>query len=313
MRRLSPLAAVLICVWTSIQAGQTVVTASFSLPGDWARVLLGETVQLHVLAGPNTDLHAYQASPADTRKLLASDLIIGIDPSLEPWLEEITSSNNLSGKVLWLGKPWLSERPGAPKKTYSHRHSGDCNHGECLHGDEDPHLWMDPLIVEAMVGALAQRCAQLPGMDQRALTKRRADYTEAVRSLDKDIADALARIPAERRIIVTHHGNLGRFADRYGIRIAGVILRSSSTEAADPSARALAELIRVGRERGVAAVIRDRGQRAPAADTLARATGLPPPVELSVDSLDAPGTPSDSWLGMMRENTRLLTEALSPR
>ncbi len=302
-----------MCAWTSLQAAQPVVTASFSLPADWARVLLGDSAKLHVLAGPNTDLHAYQASPADTRKLLASDLIIGIDPTLEPWLEELTSSNNLSAKVLWIGKPWVSDRTDASKKTYNHKHLGECLHGECLHGDQDPHVWMDPLIVEAMVHTLARRCAQLPGIDQVALEKRRAIYADAIRALDKDITDAFARVPAERRIIITHHGNLGRFADRYGIRIAGVILRSSSTEAADPSARALAELIRVGRERGVAAVVRDRGQRAPTAETLARATGLPAPIELSVDSLDAPGTPSDNWLGMMRENTRLLTEALKSR
>lgn len=313
MRRLLSLGTLLICAWIKAQAGQPVVTASFSLPADWVRVLLGENVRVHVLAGPNTDLHAYQASPADTRKLLASDLIIGIDPSLEPWLEELTSSNNLSGKVLWLGKPWISDRANPSKKTYTHRHAGDCTHGECLHGDEDPHLWMDPLIVEAMVHALSQRCAQLPGIDQADLTKRHETYRAAIRALDKEISAAIAQVPVDRRIIITHHGNLGRFAERYDIRIAGVILRSSSTEAADPSARALADLIRLGRERGVTAVVRDRGQRAPTAETLARATGLPSPIELSVDSLDTPGKPSDNWLGMMRENTRVLTEAMQSR
>lgn len=280
------------------------VACSFSLPGDWARVLVGDSAQIHTLAGPNTDLHAYQPSPADTRKLLASDLIVGIHPSLEPWLQQIVESNKLSGKVLWLGKPWLSgqEEPG---RKNEHIHTADC-----IHGDQDPHLWMDPALVEAMVDNLAARCGRLPGLDASRIEERRANYVKCIRLLDQEIAATFAGIPADRRSIITHHGNLGRFADRYGIRIAGVILRSSSTEAADPSARALAGLIRLSRERGVIAVVRDRGQRAPAAETLAREAGLPAPLELSVDSLDAPGTPSGTWLGMMRENASRLAEAL---
>lgn len=307
MRHLRRLGALLLCAWTSLHAGQAVVTCSFSLPGEWTRVLIGESAQIYTLAGPNTDLHAYQPSPADTRKLLASDLIVGIDPSLEPWLQQIVDSNNLTDKVLWLGKGYLTHAAESDPKS-GHTHSADC-----VHGDEDPHLWMDPSLVESMVNTLAGRCAKLSGLDPAHIEKQRSKYVAAIQTLDREIAATFAKVPTERRVIITHHGNLSRFAQRYGIRIAGVILRSSSTEAADPSARILAELIRLSRERGVVAVVRDRGQRAPAAETLAREAGLPAPLELSVDSLDAPGTPSGTWLGMMRENARRLEAAMQPR
>lgn len=310
MPRFFKLGAWLILGWAVAPAAQPVITCSFSIPGDWTRHLVGDTSIVHTLAGPNTDLHAYQPSPADVRKLLSADLIVGIDPSLEPWLNEMVISNKLKGKVLWLGSPWLSDLGHSAHTCDNPDHKG---HVHTEQSDVDPHLWMDPSLVEAMVNALAARCQQLPGLKSKSIEARRQSYVANIQTLDHELRSLFEKLPAERRTLVTHHGNLGRFAERYKLRIAGVVLRSSSTEAADPSAHGLTELIRVCRETKVRVVVRDRGQRAPAAETLARETGLPAPLELSVDSLDAPGTPGDNWLGMMRENGQRLAEALQQR
>lgn len=309
MRRLAQLGSILFFAWVAAPAAQPVITCSFSIPGDWARSLVGDAAVVHTLAGPNTDLHAYQPNPSDVRKLISADLIVGIDPSLEPWLNEMVVSNKLTDKVLWIGSPWLSDL-GHTTHTCddpSHRHVHDSQ------ADVDPHLWMDPSLVEDMVNSLAARCRQLKGLNHEAIEVRRAAYVTSIRAVDDILQKTLGKLPDDRRSLVTHHGNLGRFAARYKLRIAGVILRSSSTEAADPSAHGLAELIRLCRETKVRVVVRDRGQRAPAAETLAREAGLPAPLELSVDSLDAPGTAGATWLGMMRENGRRLGEALQAR
>lgn len=307
VRRFLQLLAMLLAAWPIAQADQPVIACSFSIPADWTRVVMGDAATVRSLLGPNADLHSFQPNPTDVRRLISADLIVGIDPSLEPWLKEIVDSNNLSGKVLWLGSPWLSDL-GHTVHTCDdpeHKHTTAQPHGEV-----DPHVWMDPVLVVSMVNALADRCRQLKGIDPESLETRRAAYVASVVALDRELGDLFEKLPADQRGIVTHHGNLGRFAERYGLRVAGIVLRSSSTEAADPSARGLAELIRLCRESRVRVIVRDRGQRAPAAETLAREAGLPPPLELSVDSLDAPGTPGETWLGMMRENGRRLQGAL---
>lgn len=306
MRPFPKLGILLLCAWICVRAKQPTLACSFSIPADWTRALVGNTAQVEALAGPNADLHTYQPTPKDVRRLLEADLIIGIDPSLEVWLQELCESNKLSDKVLWLGKPWLSSQ-GTPCHVCD-----EPNHGKVSHPTPaiDPHLWMDPALVETMVEALAQGCRKIPGVDLPGLERRKAAYIDAIRELDAALAAEFAALPAERRVIVTHHGNLGRFAGRYGIRIAGVILRSSSTEAADPSAHALVDLIQLCRTEGVRAVVCDRGQRAPAAATLAREAGLPPPIELNVDSLDQPGAPGATWLSLMRDNARRLAAAL---
>lgn len=299
----------LLFLGVDLGAKQPSIACSFSIPADWAKTLMNDQATVLTLAGANTDLHTYQPSPGDIKRLIEADLIIGIDPSMEPWLQDLVKSNNLEHKVLWIGMTWISGAGSTPCPC------GDPTHHPAKADDlksasDDPHLWTDPALVEAMVNRLAARLRQMQNFDTGQLEKRRVDYVQAIRQLDQELADRFKAIPAERRRIITHHGNLGRFARRYGIEIIGVVLQSSTTEAADPSARGLARLTRLARDRDVRVIVVDRGQRAPAALALAREAGLPAPLELSIDALDKPGTAADSWPGMMRDNGRRLAEAL---
>lgn len=299
----------LLFLGNNLEAKQPTLACSFSIPADWARSLAGDQATILSLAGANADMHTYQPSPADIRRLLEADLILGIDPLMEPWLQELVKSNNLEDKVLWIGKGWISDAGLTPCPCDDPAHHTPPL-TRTLEAGSDPHLWTDPLLVAAMMDVLAARLGQLTGIDRAKIESRRIRYGQSIRQLDQELAARFNAIPAERRRIITHHGNLGRFARRYGIEIVGVVLQSSTTEAADPSARGLARLTRLAWDRGVRVIVLDRGQRAPAARALAREAGLPPPLELSVDALDKPGTPADSWLGMMRDNGRRLAEAL---
>jgi ABC-type Zn uptake system ZnuABC Zn-binding protein ZnuA len=218
---------------------------------------------------------------------LSADLIVGIDPLLEPWLNELVISNKLVDKVIWLGKPWISSA-GNPKHD-----SHICS--------SDPHIWTDPKIVQMMIEELTATCAQLNGIDRTKLAARKDAYLKSIQQLDQTLSADFSKIPTEQRVVVTHHNNFSRFAERYGIKVVGVILDSSSTEAADPSAKHLARLIQQVRAEHVSLIICDRGERAPAAQLLARETGLPPPIALNLDSLDKQGTRGGTWLGMMNE------------
>lgn len=309
MRPIRALACLLLLAGTGLKAEAPKVTCSFSIPADWARTLVEDGADVRSLAGPNTELHAFQPSPADVRKLTDADLIIGIDPGLEPWLDQLVKSNKLNDKVLWLGYTWVSGAGKGPCPCHdpNHIHTGEAS---------DPHVWMDAALVQQMVNTLADRLGRLKGLsdENRALLEqRRIAYLEAIRQVDAEATGLFNAIPKEKRLIVTHHGNLGRFAKRYGIELAGVVLQSPTTEAADPSARDLARLAEIVRTRNVRVLVSDRGQRAPAAFALARETGLQPPLELNIDSLDHPGAPAEDWIGMLRWNARRLAWAMTER
>jgi len=281
-----------LCLWVFFACpqawtAQPTITCSFTIPADWVQNLCGQDVKIQTLAGPNTDLHEFQPGPAAARAVLSADLIVGIDPLLEPWLNELVVSNHMSDKVIWLGKLWISS-------VADHKHDSHiCS--------SDPHIWTDPKIVQMMIEELAAACAQLNGVDRTKLATQKDAYLKSIQQLDQMLSADFSKIPTAQRVVVTHHNNFSRFAARYGIKVVGVILDSSSTEAADPSAKRLARLIQQVRTEHVSLIICDRGERAPAAQLLARETGLPPPIAINLDSLDKQGTCGGTWLGMMNE------------
>jgi len=260
--------------------------------------------------GPGSDPHAFHPTPGHVRQILGADLIVGFDPLLEPWLQQIVLSNKLQSKVLWIGKPWISDRGDhlacCPQDSSAAKHS-------LLRRQEtvDPHVWTDPELVEAMGRSLHAALLRMPASRQAEGGEARlAGFVSVAREVDAELRAVLGGIPAERRGLLTHHDNLGRIAKRYGLRIEGVILRASTTEAADPSAKEMVRFAELARRKSVRAIVVDRGQRAPAAETIAREAGLPAPVALRIDTLAAEGEAA-TWAGMMRESARALAEALS--
>ena len=286
------------------------VVCSSPIPADWTRAIAAPETRVSSLLAPGTDPHVFQPTPGHVRRLLEADLIIGFDPLLEPWLRQLIISNNLEDKVLWIGKPWISDQGDrlacCPEESDGAKHS-------LLRRREpvDPHVWTDPELVEAMGKRLHATLMGNPRSGQAAGGQTRLErFVQMTREVDGEVRRLLGGIPLERRGILTHHDNLGRIAKRYGLRVEGVILRSASTEASDPSARDMVRFAELARGRKVSAVVVDRGQRAPAAAAIARDAGLPEPVALRIDTLAAEGEAA-SWAGMMRESARTLAEALS--
>ena len=286
------------------------VAVSHPIIEDWVRLLAGDSVQLRCLTPRESDPHAFQPNPGQIKDLLEADWIIGFDPLLEPWLSAAIKSNKLNNKTLWIGKSWISDLGGelacCPTDSQQGKHT-------LLRTREpvDPHVWTDPTLVAAMGKILhAQLLNLTPKAREKELQLRLETFLKMTREVDADILGYLKSIPQDQRGIITHHANLGRFANRYGLRIEGVLLRSSSTEAADPSAREMARYITLARDKKVRLVVIDKGQRAPSAETLAREANLPAPLALRVDTLATEGNAS-TWAGMMRETGQTLGEALA--
>ncbi len=303
---------ILACLMTGkalCSEGFRVVCAS-AIPADWSWAIAHPSAEVTSLMAPGTDPHAFQPTPGHVKRLLQADLIVGFDPLLEPWLQQIIKSNKLETKVLWMGKPWISDKGDhlacCPSESTGAKHT-------LLRRQEgvDPHVWTDPELVEAMGRSLHAALLRTPGSRQSEQGEARlAAFATKARAVDADVRAILGAVPEERRGLLTNHDNLGRIARRYGLRIEGVILKASTTEAADPSAREMVRFAELARRRSVRAIVVDRGQRATAAETIAREAGLPPPVALRIDTLAAAGEAA-TWAGMMRESARTLAEALS--
>ena len=110
------------------EPAKPLVVSSFTIIADWVQVLGNKRVELVNLVPSHSETHGYQLSARNARDLRRAQLIVGMSPTLEPWLEAWAKSHDRSAQLLWL----FDERKPA--------HDGHA------HGS-DPHAWTDPAEV----------------------------------------------------------------------------------------------------------------------------------------------------------------------
>jgi zinc transport system substrate-binding protein len=142
------------------------------------------------------------------------------------------------------------------------------DHRDHLHpvGRLDPHTWLDPALVKVQAGAICDALCEIDPRHaddyKRNLASFRADL-DAVRA---EITKTLA--PLECRDFLVFHPAYGYFADAFGLRQIPV-----EVEGKEPSARQLADLIALAREKGLKVIFVQPQSPDTAARALARSIG----------------------------------------
>ena len=266
------------------------VVSSFTIIADWVQVIGGKGFEVVNLVPSHSETHGYQLSARNARDLRRASLIVGMSPTLEPWLEAWVKSNQREARLIWLFDGQDAEHKG-------HAHGAD------------PHAWTNPSEVKKMTRQLATR---LGALDSASFTEASYNqYFKEIERVDDELRRLFSTLPARRRSLVTQHANLGHFAGSYDLRITRTILASSSAESADPSARHFSELLAHIRREGIRVIVTDAGQSDAFAQRLAEDAGLAPPLKLSFEYLEPAGQPGDTWASMMLLNGRRLHAALS--
>ena len=274
------------------EPAKPLVVSSFTIIKDWVQVIGGKQFELVNLVPSHSETHGYQLSARNARDLRRASLIVGMSPTLEPWLEAWAKSNGRETQLFWL---------------FEDRDTGHKGHS---HGS-DPHAWTNPSEVKKMTLILAKRLGVLSTAESTETSYK--EYVKEIDRVDEELRRLFSTLPSGRRNLVTQHANLSHFAQSYGLRVARTILTSSSAESADPSARHFSELLALIRREDIRVIVTDAGQSDAFAQRLAEDAGLPPPLSLSFEYLEPAGHPGDSWTGMMLHNGRRLHEALSRR
>lgn len=277
-------------------SGELNVLATMSFLADIAQNVAGERLTVDVLVPMGTDPHSYDPTPADAARLEKCEVLIingaGFEEFLQPVLEGsesdrqvIDASAGLTGRTPTLGEAVDSEHP------------------------IDPHFWLDPTLVIRYVENIRDGLSQVDPEYAEQYRLNAEAYIEELRELDTWIAEQIASIPAENRVIVTNHESLDYFTDHYGLTIAGTIIPSVSSEAS-PSAQEIAGLVDQIRTSGARAVFLETGSNSRLAEQIARETGIVVAPPLYTHSLTEAGGEAPTYIEMMKVNTAILINSL---
>jgi zinc transport system substrate-binding protein len=238
-------------------------------------------VEVSNLTSPHIGcLHDYQLTAGDVRQLAEADVLLANGAGMEPFLGKITrQSPDLRVVEVSAGIPLL---------------------------EDNAHVWVSFGGARRQVENIAAALAEAAPDRADAFRANAAAYEAALTALEERMRAALSAQDAAP--VVTFHEAFPYLAREFGLEIAGVIEREPGAE---PSARELADTIKLVRERGVKVLFvepqfPDKTARVIAAETGAKVYELDPVVTGPREPEAARG----AWLAAMEKNLAVLQEAL---
>ena len=295
MRILTALAMLLAltgCTGTGADRPSVVVTTN--ILGDLTREITGDEAELTVLMGPDADPHSFGISAQQAARLEQADLVVynglGLEEGVLRTVEAAAATRLAVGE---------------------HVDPIDYGDGDAA-GTPDPHFWTDPARVRTAVEVITEHVTRIDGVDAAAVRANADAYLARLDDLGTWMGTEFARIPPERRKLVTNHHVFGYLAQRYDFEVIGAVVPSGTT-LASPSASDLADLAGAIRAAGVPAIFADSSQPDRLAQVLAEQAGVDVAVvPLFSESLTEPGKGAGTYLELMRANTEAIVTGLTP-
>lgn len=175
----------------------------------------GSHVEVRALASPHQDPHAVDPRPSLVVDLSRADLLLVNGLSLEgPWLDPLVlQSRNAriaKGGAGYLDASTVVERRGVPSGPVD-RSMGD------VHPGGNPHFLFDPRQGARVAEAIAQKLGSLDEKNAPEYARRGAVLASRLRAYAEEERARFARLPAEKRKVVSYHESLVYLYDWLGL------------------------------------------------------------------------------------------------
>ena len=281
------LLCVLVLIASPLHAAERLkVVASFSILADFVRNVGGDRINLTTLVGADSDVHVYAPAPSDAKRIADAKLVIVNGLGLEGWLPRLVQSSGSKAQVVTASAGIAPLRLGTAA---------------------DPHGWQSVPNAKIYVTDIANALAAVDPDDAEFFRAQAKAYLEKLETLDREVREAVAKIPQERRKVISTHDAFGYFAAEYGVQFIAPLGVSTETE---PSARDIATIIGQIKAQKIPAVFLenisdDRLIRRIAAETGSKVGGT-----LISDGLTGEKGPAPTYIDMVRHNIKALTSAL---
>lgn len=247
-----------------------------------------EGVEVELLVNAQTScLHDYTLTVEDMKAIERADIIVMNGAGLEDFLSDALEQKDV---------PMIDCSENISLLP-SLEHEG---HGGHDHEEEmDPHYWMDPENAVQAVAAIAQGLSALDG-------NHAGHYEQAAQAaLDELSGLHLAPFTPGAPGFITFHDGFQYFARFSGLELLAAIEEEEGSEA---SARELAEIIELVKDRDIPAIFVEKNGSRRSAEVIARETGCKI-YELDL-LMSGEGTGVSAYREAMEQNLKTVLEAL---
>ncbi len=273
------------------------VVATTGMIADAVRQVGGDEVEVKALMGPGVDPHAYRQTRTDIVALTRADLVLWHGLYLEAQMEDFMHQLGRKRQVIALADQ-------LPKSLLR---------GHDDYADKfDPHVWMTPVLWKLMVNEVQAALTTARPEAAAVFAANAAAHQTELDALVVYGRDTLAKVPEDRRVLLSAHDAFGYFGREYGFEVMGIQGISTQSEA---GLNRISELVNMLVARQITAVfvessVSDRSIRALIEGAAAQGHEVHIGGELFSDAMGADGTYEGTYVGMLDHNITTISAAL---
>lgn len=269
--------------------------ATFSILGNLVAEVAFDKVDLTVLVGADIDAHTYQPRPSDARAVADARLLVSNGLGFEGWIDRLAKAAPFKGRAVV-----ASTGVATLAAAHAHGHS----HAQA----PDPHCWQDVARARRYAANIVRGLAEADAANATHYREHGEAFDKRLAELDAWVKAEIAKVPADKRRVITGHDAFRYFASAYGVTFQSP--RGVSTSS-DPSAKDVAALIRQVREQKTKALFVENMTNPGLVEQIARESGGVVGPRLYSDALSGPDGPAATYEKMMRHNVTALVAGMS--
>lgn len=289
MKRLFRYALIAGLALTSLPAtaqDQLKIVASFSILGDMVRQVAGSLASVTTIVGPDADAHVYTPSTSDAKAVANANLIFVNGLGFETWSDTLIKTSGTKAKVFEATKGISPLR---------------------AQGEIDPHAWNALPNGVVYVANIADGLSIADPKNAAFYKANAKAYSARLMALHNRAIAELKKLPKGARTVVTAHDAFGYLAKFYDLNFLAPVGIDTDAE---PSAKALAKLIKHLKKVGAGALFVENITSPVLIQQISRETGIKIGGRLFSDALSERGGPATSYERMFEHNLGTLLAAL---
>lgn len=278
--------------------GKFKVVTTTNMISDLVQRIGGDSIEVVGLMGAGVDPHLYKASEGDVSKLTSADAIFYNGLHLEGKMVDVFEKMNKSGFKTYALSDGL---PEANKIT-----------SENFAGSYDPHMWFSVDNWRLSAKFIAEKLSELQPQNKAFFEENLTAYDAELVALQEDLNQIAAKLPKEKRILVTAHDAFSYFGEEFDFQVVGLQGISTTAEAGTKDILDLANFIVANKVPAIFVESSVPKQTILALKSAVESKGREVSLggTLFSDSLGNKGTPEGTYTGMYKANMNTIVNAL---
>lgn len=264
---------------------------TFTVIADIAQNVAGDAAIVESITKPGAEIHNYQPTPGDIRRAQGAQLILWNGLNLELWFERFF--RNLSDVPSVVVSEGV-EPIGISEGPYT--------------GKPNPHAWMSPSSALIYVDNIRDAFVEHDPANAETYKANAESYKAKIRAVIDPIKADLAKVPEEKRWLVTSEGAFSYLARDLGLKELYLWPINADQQGTPQQVRKVIDAVR---EHGIGVVFSESTISPAPAEQVARETGARYGGVLYVDSLTDADGEVPTYLDLLRVTAARIAQGLA--